>query len=55
MNLSNYDEPLAHHDEHDRSCLKCGTCFTSTWAGERICKRCKQSNDWKLSSPYDAD
>lgn len=27
-----------------RDCLKCGKLFDSTWAGNRICKRCTQIN-----------
>jgi hypothetical protein len=30
----------------ERTCLSCKTTFDSTWAGERICARCKGSNSW---------
>jgi hypothetical protein len=55
MELSTYDEPQTCFEEHERSCLKCGTSFQSAWTGERICKRCKQSSDWKQASPYEVD
>ncbi|MDA0703860.1 MAG: hypothetical protein O3A96_11590 [Proteobacteria bacterium] len=34
-----------------RECLRCNTKFTSDWAGERICPRCKGSSAWKNGSP----
>lgn len=30
-----------------RNCLSCGDGFNSTWAGERICPRCKSSSSWR--------
>ncbi len=30
-----------------RRCLLCGEDFPSTWAGERICRRCRSSNTWR--------
>ena len=30
-----------------RNCLRCSVEFESAWSGERICKRCKGSNEWK--------
>ncbi|MAF46933.1 MAG: hypothetical protein CMM10_01575 [Rhodospirillaceae bacterium] len=30
-----------------RSCLRCGENFESRWHGERICKKCKSTNDWR--------
>ncbi len=34
-----------------RLCLKCSTEFESSWAGERICKRCKASGTWRSHAP----
>jgi len=30
-----------------RRCLMCGRDFESAWAGERVCKRCRSSHDWR--------
>lgn len=30
-----------------RQCLCCSTDFTSEWAGERVCQKCKASNGWR--------
>jgi hypothetical protein len=30
-----------------RSCLRCRSDFESAWPGERICRRCKSSEDWR--------
>ena len=30
-----------------RHCLKCRTAFASTWAGERVCPKCKSSSAWR--------
>lgn len=30
-----------------RSCLHCRTVFKSRWNGERICPRCKSSDEWQ--------
>ena len=34
-------------DVKERRCLSCSSTFASEWAGERVCKRCKQSSSWK--------
>lgn len=39
--------PGAVNDPQTRSCLTCGRSFTSEWAGERICRRCKSSSTWR--------
>ena len=31
----------------ERNCLMCGSRFQSSWPGERICKRCKESATWR--------
>ncbi len=30
-----------------RHCLACRSPFTSAWAGERICPKCKSSSTWR--------
>ena len=41
-------------DPRVRDCLACRRPFTSTWAGERICKMCKDSHIWRTGgTPYD--
>ena len=35
------------NEEKIRKCLMCRTPFPSTWAGERICRRCKSSARWR--------
>lgn len=35
-----------------RGCLSCSATFVSVWAGERICKRCKQSSAWRAGVAY---
>ena len=30
-----------------RNCLKCCGAFVSEWPGERICKKCKQTGEWR--------
>lgn len=30
-----------------RRCLKCREPFVSGWSGERICRKCKSSTDWR--------
>mgnify|MGYP001463186439 CR=1 FL=1 len=39
-------------DERDderktRQCLVCKDSFLSEWAGERICRKCKQRAEWR--------
>ncbi len=35
-------------DERDRTCLRCLTAFRSAWSGERVCKACKGSSQWRV-------
>lgn len=44
-------EPTAVHIAKARQCLRCGTSFSSAWAGERICGRCKGSSGWRQGVP----
>jgi Zn finger protein HypA/HybF involved in hydrogenase expression len=30
-----------------RHCLRCSSEFESTWAGHRICPRCKSTSAWR--------
>ena len=30
-----------------RQCLRCAASFESQWIGERICRRCKATQDWR--------
>ncbi len=30
-----------------RNCLACRRAFTSAWAGERVCSKCKSSSSWR--------
>jgi len=34
----------------NRPCLKCGKNFSSSWNGERICKRCKDTDAWRSAN-----
>lgn len=54
------DRPTQHDLEPDvsvdeqaghRLCLKCRQDFPSSWAGERVCARCKGRADWRNGSP----
>ena len=33
-----------------RPCLKCRDPFESSWAGERVCRRCKSNDSWRTGS-----
>ena len=30
-----------------RHCLRCQAPFVSTWAGERVCRKCKSTSVWR--------
>jgi len=34
-----------------RRCLRYEAPFPSTWSGERICSRCKNSSAWRIGGP----
>jgi predicted RNA-binding Zn-ribbon protein involved in translation (DUF1610 family) len=34
-------------DTKVRNCLSCLNPFSSAWAGERICPRCKNTTSWR--------
>lgn len=48
------DGPVNTNDPKVRQCLRCQGDFTSQWAGERICARCKSSNTWRSGIPVRA-
>ena len=33
-----------------RKCLMCRSTFSSSWAGDRVCKSCKGTNSWREGS-----
>jgi hypothetical protein len=33
-----------------RCCLKCREAFESSWAGERVCRRCKSNDSWRTGT-----
>ncbi len=35
------------NQEKIRLCLVCETDFASSWAGERVCKKCRSSSKWR--------
>jgi hypothetical protein len=35
-----------------RVCLRCRKTFESEWSGERICRSCKSTTNWKNGLPY---
>ena len=43
-----YEEDIGRDDESKtRKCLVCKVEFLSEWAGERVCKKCKSSKNWR--------
>ena len=49
---SNYKKPTSDrkHEKKERKCLMCGTKFTSSHFGERVCQSCKSTSAWRDSS-----
>jgi len=45
--LDSLVESLNPPNVKERPCLSCESTFTSEWAGERVCKKCKQSSAWR--------
>ena len=41
------DEQINHVAPKERRCLNCAGSFQSLWAGERVCKACKQTSSWR--------
>jgi len=53
---TNAKKPSPDHPHRiaKRKCLRCSTDFMSSWEGERICKRRKDSHVWRGgSTPFD--
>lgn len=44
--IDDIEEDIAHTPKK-RRCLMCHTEFESTWAGERVCRQCKSSSQWR--------
>ncbi len=42
-------EPDRIYEAKKRTCLMCRDKFTSTWPGERVCQKCKQTNLWRAA------
>jgi hypothetical protein len=40
-------EPQTRTEPKTRDCLLCRKPFLSTWAGERVCRRCKSTSAWR--------
>jgi len=38
------------HVPKTRKCLSCLEEFESEWAGERVCKKCKATNMWRIGA-----
>jgi Zn finger protein HypA/HybF involved in hydrogenase expression len=45
------ENDLSERDEKPlkRRCLVCQSQFDSEWSGERVCKKCKSSSQWRAS------
>jgi hypothetical protein len=41
------EEIVVPEEVKQRRCLNCTDQFPSVWAGERVCKRCKQTSSWR--------
>jgi hypothetical protein len=55
MSICAQDTPAIAADVAEgkpRKCLSCEDTFASLWAGERICKKCKQSSGWRAGISY---
>ena len=43
-----HEEDVRRDDERKtRKCLMCRVEFSSEWAGERVCRNCKQRAEWR--------
>ncbi len=40
-------KPELNLEIKERRCLMCGERYESTWSGDRICKRCRQTAAWR--------
>lgn len=46
---SEHSKPVSENQHKVRDCLKCRKKFDSEWPGERICKDCKSSAEWRAA------
>lgn len=46
-----FPTPARKDVPQERRCLRCNTEFWSEGFGERICRRCKGSNAWRIAVP----
>ncbi len=55
------NKPLATEEKTDerqrdesriRDCLRCRVPFPSSWFGERICPKCKSTNNWRTGAAF---
>jgi len=52
MSYTTKPAPEMDIDPKVRNCLSCLRPFTSEWAGERICPKCKHSSSWRSGSAH---
>jgi hypothetical protein len=47
--LNDHKKPAPDHKTETkiRLCLVCKSSFESEWAGERICRKCKNNRPWR--------
>ena len=51
--LSSHDPVPEHHVAAERACLRCGSGFESSWAGDRVCPKCRErQNDAERSARW---
>jgi hypothetical protein len=47
--------PERVHVAKPRRCLMCEEAFESRWAGERVCRRCKDRDGWRNGTSLPPD
>jgi hypothetical protein len=40
--------PKPNWDVRPRTCLSCGDVFESKWIGNRVCKKCREREEWRF-------
>ena len=49
LKIPEYERDAKRDDQRKtRKCLVCEAPFLSEWAGERICRKCKSSKNWRM-------
>ncbi len=43
--LSNHAPIPEHHVAKERTCLRCGKGFESSWSGDRVCSDCRERQE----------